>query len=142
MVELLDCRTEGAAGRESTDVQFQKRSILPWPAKPVGRLPAVLLVIDDFAWPGNVAGLKMRGRVRHVDLAIDAEFVQRARSGLCHGEFVPAAGPGVHAKWTIQNEIDAVSGRSPEPKDHSGFSELRPKARAIHADPENTRTDR
>src|SRR3546814_3983750 len=72
---------DGAAvvtfGREGPDVKFEEHRVLPWPPAPVLRPPGPGMV-NDFAGTCNVSGLEHRSRIRHLQLAIDAELVQAA----------------------------------------------------------------
>jgi hypothetical protein len=78
MIELFDHRAVATLRREGADMGFDQDGFLPRPAAPVAGTPPVASMIDHFARARHIVGLKRRGRIGHVDLAVDAEFVTRA----------------------------------------------------------------
>ena len=78
MIELADHGAVGAFRREGADMGFEHDGFLPRTSAPVRGAPWVGGVIDHFAGAGNVVGLKRRGRIGHIDLVVDPEFVARA----------------------------------------------------------------
>src|SRR5665647_776123 len=115
---------------------------MPWPAAPFRGAPAIAGVIDHFARPRNVVGLKGGGRIGHVDLVVDPEFV--ARAGLYAGYLCgkPAVFAAPHGVGFFQQQIDAFRRRRPQSKrravGHQPYTELP----LVHAEPAKASTER
>ena len=92
MVELVDGGAKAALRRERAHMQLDERGVLPGPPAPIGGLPDEICVIDHLARTRDVAGLKVRRRIRHRELAVDAELVERAGPRIRHGDLVPPPG--------------------------------------------------
>ena len=75
MIELVDHGAVGALRREGADMGFDQDGFLPRASAPVRGAPSVAGVIDHLARAGDVVGLKRGGRIGHVDLVVDPEFV-------------------------------------------------------------------
>ena len=143
VVELVDCRTKRAAGRECPDMKLKNGRFLPRPSKPFVGPPFETIVIDDLARPEHILRLVVRCRIRDLDLAIDAILVKSARAGFGYRGFVPTCGLCLHRMRTIQHHINALRRRSPETESDPVGVQLGAKAHACrHAAPENARTDR
>ena len=63
MGEPLDRPSESAFWREAPDVQFVDHGLVPWPAAPVGVMPAIRAKVDDLARRMHAIGLEARGGI-------------------------------------------------------------------------------
>ena len=143
MIEPVDRRSESPFGRERSDVELEKGRLLPRPADPIPRPPGELPVIDHLARAGNILGLKMRGRVRHLELAIDAELVERAGARARNRELVPAARLRRHHVRPLEHQLDPMRRRRPQPERDAIRIQPGSEARVgRHCDPENASTER
>src|SRR5690349_14779470 len=98
--------------------------MLPGSASPLVRPPLEAIVIDDFAWPEHILRLEMRGRIRNLQLSVDAVLVQRAGASLRYHGFVPALRQRLHRIGTIEHQLDALCRRSPEAEGNPALLEL------------------
>ena len=131
MIELGDGRTKGPRRREGSDVEFEDHGLMPRTPAPIRRLPDMRGMIDDFARPRDILGLKMRRRVRHIKLAVDAEFVERAGAGTIDAELLPAVSSGLHGMRSIEEKIDTLRRRGPETKRNTLRRQHRPELRGL-----------
>src|SRR3569623_3728357 len=82
MVELVDHRAVCPLRRKRADMGFEKNSVFPRPAPPVGGAPDVTLVIDHRAGTGDIVRLEGRSGIWHGRLAVDQKAIARTRAGL------------------------------------------------------------
>ena len=91
----------------------------------------------------HVPRLKMRGRIRNLELAVDAIFVERACAEPGYGGFVPPRRRRLHRMRPIEHDFDPFGRRRPEAERDSGLMQLCAKAHiGRHAVPANARTER
>ena len=77
VIELWHCRAKRPFLRESPGVQFGENSLMPRQSSPLTALPRET-VIDDFAGPMHVFGLKVQRRIGNSNFPVDLERVTRA----------------------------------------------------------------
>src|SRR5262249_12850276 len=133
---------ERSPGREGADVQLEHDRLLPRPPAPARRAPRIGAVIDHLARAADIVRLERRGRVGHVELAVDAEAVARTGADARDDELMPAVRARRHWDRPIEDELHRARSRCPEPKRHAVYGQLRPEPKAAHAAPANTRTAR
>ena len=92
----------------------------------------------------DISGLERRGRVRHIELTIDAKAVARPRSGRWYGQREPALLPTLHRLRSIDHQIDPLGGWRPQAEgDAATRFETRPELADHGRDvPANNLTDR
>ena len=143
VVEPLDRGPKRAARRERADVKLQDHRVLPWPATPCARAPFVAAVVDDLARPVHVLRLKMRGRIRHLDLAVDAVLVERAGAQARDRGLEPALRQRLQRMRAVEHELDALGRRRPKAEGYPVLMQLGAKAGAGgHVVPANASTER
>ncbi len=110
---------------ERAHVQLVEHERLGGHAAPAAVPPLVGLRIDDLALAVHAAGLKARGRVGHVEPAVDAEAVARARARAGHVEPRPARGLARHRQHAAvaQHQVHRPRRRSPEREAHAAGGE-------------------
>ena len=135
VVELVDRGAKRAFGRERPDVQLENDRLFPWAPAPVGHAPAICAMIDHLARARDIVGLERRGRVGHVELAVDAEAIARAGDRVGDREPVPPVGLRLHGSRTVDDELHRPGGRRPQPKRHALRRQFRAEAKAAHAPP-------
>ena len=142
MIEPVDHGAIGALRREGADMGFDQHGFLPWPSAPIPRAPLIGAVIDHFARAGDVLRLKCRGRIRNIDLVVDPEFVERA--GLDAGDISgkPAVIAAAQGMRLVEQHIDALRRRRPQPERRAIRCELYAELPPIHAEPAKARTER
>src|SRR5205814_6341658 len=91
---------------------------------------------------GNIFGLKRRGRIGHVDLVIDPEFV--ARAGLHAGDVggKPAFVAALHCLRFVQQQLHALCCRRPKVERRAVCRRPRTELSLIHAEPAKASTER
>ncbi len=128
LVEAFDDGAKGPGLRQRADVQLEQHGFVPGPSFPVGTLPGVA-VIDHLARTEGVLRLKGGRRIGHIDLAVDAELVARARARRWIVEREPSVVVRLHrARSAARQQFDPAGGWRPQ-------SEGRP-ARRFEAGPE------
>src|SRR5438067_9876206 len=98
-------------------------------------------MIDNLARAEDILWLEMRGGIRDLKLAVDAELVERAGAGALDRQRVPAVGAGLHRMAAIAQQLDTPGSRRPKPE---GDVARRQKRTELgwdsHISPENTST--
>ena len=142
MIELLDHCAVSTLRRERSDMGFDQHGFLPRPPAPIPGAPWVACVIDHLARTGNIFGLKRRGRIGHVDLVVDPEFV--AHAGLHAGDVggKPAIVAALHRLRFVQQQLHALCRRRPKVKRRAVCCRSRAELSLIHAEPAKASTER
>ena len=142
MIELFDHLTVSTPRRERSNMSFDQHGFLPGPSAPIPGAPWVACVIDHLARTGNIFGLKRRGRIGHVDLVIDPEFV--ARAGLHAGDVggKPAFVAALHCLRFVQQQLHALCCRRPKVERRAVCRRPRTELSLIHAEPAKASTER
>ena len=99
-------------------------------------------MIDHLARTENVVGLKRGRRVGDVDLVVDAEFVAGAGRGAGNLGGEPAVIAARHRMRLVQQQIDALRGRRPQPKQRAVPRQPWAELPLIHAEPAKASTER
>src|SRR5579864_1199942 len=143
MIEFLDHGAIGAFAREGADMGLEQHRFEPRPPAPVSGAPVVAGMIDHFARTGHVLGLKGGGRVRHVDLIVDPEFVARASFGVRNVDLEPAV-PRARKRVAspLHQHIDPPGRRGPKAERGAVWRQPCAEMSFIHAEPEKTSTER
>ena len=132
----VDRGAKRAAGRERADVKLEntaschgrpRHSLVP---------PFEAVVIDHLARPVHVLRLKMRGRIRNLDLAVDAVLVERAGAHARDRRLEPALRQRLHRMRAIEHESTRLAAGAHRRKVTPSLMQLGAKAHAgRHAAP-------
>src|SRR3569623_159451 len=115
MVELVDHRAVCPLRRKRANMGFEKNSVFPRPAPPVGGAPDVTLVFDHLAGTGNIVRLEGRSGIWHGSLAVDQKAIARTRVCICNVTRKPSVRFTPHLERRAgQQHIDALYGGRPE----------------------------
>src|SRR5712691_4514361 len=124
-------------------MKLADHGLRPRPAAPGRGAPVEPVVRDHLARSAHIVRLEMRGRVRHLELAVDAVFVECARRQTRDRNLVPAGRARLHRMRAVEHELHMVCRRRPEAEGDTVGTQLRAEAHVgRHAVPANTRTER
>src|SRR5215831_1277473 len=141
MVELVDHGAVAALRREGADMAFDQHSVVPGASAPVGRLPPIATMIDQFARAVDIFRLEVGGRIRHIDFVIDAEFIAGARSGALDLGKEPAVITALHRLRLVEMQLDVPSAWCPQAKRCAVFGRSRAELPGVHSAPAKARTE-
>ncbi len=79
----------------------------------------------------------MRGGIRHLQFAINAELVKGACTGTGNSALMPAVAARLHGMLTVEHQLDAFGGWRPKAESHAIRMQLGPEDNVrIHLEPE------
>src|SRR5882672_4897355 len=116
VIKSLDRAPKGPARREGADVELEESRVLPGPAATIRYPPIIRVVIDDLARAEHVLWLELRGGIRDLELAVNAELIKCAGGRALYRQRVPAVRAWLHRMDAIEHQLDTLGSRRPKTK--------------------------